>query len=249
MKAIVAIGGGEMGRPGTEVETTAIDKEVLRLTGKKRPKVLFIPTASSDSTGYFDVVKKHYGDRLGADVDVLWLIKETPTKADIRKKILLADAIYVGGGNTAKMIRIWKKYGVDAILRDAWKQGVVLSGLSAGSICWFLGGTSDSRRFKDPKAGLIKVSALGFIKAYHSPHHNVEKDRRPELKRIMRRTPGVAIALDNCSALEIIDDTYRVLTSKSTARAHKTFWKAGKYYEIEIPASTQFKPLSELLSK
>ena len=71
MKKIVAIGGGEIGSPGCLIETTKIDKEIIRLSGKKRPRVLFIPTASSDSDGYFETVKKHFGKRLGCEVDVL----------------------------------------------------------------------------------------------------------------------------------------------------------------------------------
>ena len=188
MKKIVAIGGGEIGSPGCPVETTRIDKEIIRLTGKKNPKVLFIPTASSDSEGYYNTVQKHFGKRLGCKIDVLWLIKEKSSRKEIEQKVLSSDIIYVGGGNTLKMIRIWKSCGLDKILRKAWDKGIILSGLSAGSICWFRNGTSDSRRFNNPDADLIKVSGLGFIPATHSPHYDVEKDRRAGLKKIMQKT-------------------------------------------------------------
>ncbi len=248
-RKIVAIGGGEIGSPRCPVETIAIDKEIIRLTGKKSPKVLFIPTASSDSEGYYKTVQKHFGKRLGCRTDALWLIKEKPSRKEIEKKVMDSDIVYVGGGNTQKMLRVWKSYGLDKILKKAWDKGVVLSGLSAGSICWFRAGTSDSRRFNNPAADLIKVSGLGFIPATHSPHYDVEKDRRPGLKKIMKKTPGVAIAIDNCCAVEFVDDTYRVIASKRSARAYKVYWKAGKYHEEEILKRMGFSLISDLLKK
>lgn len=249
MRTIVAIGGGEIGRPGYPVETTTIDKEIIRITGKVSPKVLFIPTASSDSEGYYETVRKHFGKRLGCKTDVLWLIKEKPSHKEIEQKVMSSDIVYVGGGNTQKMLRIWKSCGVDKILKKAWDKGIILSGLSAGSICWFRAGTSDSRRFNNPDADLIKVSGLGFIPAVHSPHYDVEKDRRPELKKIMQKTSGVAIAIDNSCAVEFFDDTYRVITSKPNANAYKVYWKNGKYHEEEIAKKKDFASISDLLAK
>lgn len=249
MRTIVAIGGGEIGRPGYPAETTAIDKDIIRLTGKKSPKVLFVGTASSDSEGYYETVQKHFGKRLGCKTDVLWLIKEKPSHKEIEEKVMSSDIVYVGGGNTQKMLRIWKTYGLNKILKKAWDKGVVLSGLSAGSICWFRAGTSDSRRFKNPDADLIKVSGLGFIPTVHSPHYDVEKDRRPGLKKIMRKTSGVAIAIDNSCAVEFVDNMYRVITSKPHAKAYKVYWKAGKYHEEEIEKRKAFAPMSDLLLK
>src|SRR3989338_4536669 len=99
---IMAIGGGEIGRPGYPVETTKIDEEIIALSGKKNPQVLFIPTASEDSEGYVEVFNKHFGKRLGCKTDVLYLIKEKLTKQQIRAKILNSDIVYVGGGDTGK---------------------------------------------------------------------------------------------------------------------------------------------------
>ena len=119
MTKIIAIGGGEIGRPSYPVETTKIDKEIMALSGKKKPRFIFIPTASSDSEGYVKTVKRHFGKRLNCRVDILYLIKEKPSKKEIEKKILNSDIIYVGGGNTLKMMKIWRKYGVDKILKKA----------------------------------------------------------------------------------------------------------------------------------
>jgi dipeptidase E len=249
MKKIIAIGGGEIGRPGYPVETTLIDKEIIKLTGKKNPKFLFIPTASSDSEGYCKTVEKHFGKKLGCKIDFLCLIKNKPNKQEIENKIMKSDIVYVGGGNTLKMIKIWKKTGVNKILIKAWEKGVVMSGLSAGSICWFKYGNSDSKKMLDPKANLIRVSGLGFINALHCPHYDFEAYRKADLKKMMKKTPGIAIAIDNCCALEIIDDGYKIIPTKKTANAYKIYWKENRYHEKLIKKEKEFKPLNNLLSK
>lgn len=249
MTKIIAIGGGEIGRAGYPVETTKIDKEIIRLTCKKNPKLLFIPTASSDSEGYCSTVEKYFGKRLGCKIDVLYLIKNKLGKKEIEDKILKSDIIYVGGGNTLKMMQIWRKIGVDKILIRAYKKGIVMSGLSAGAICWFKYGNSDSRKFANPDAGLIKVTGLGLINALHCPHYDFEAYRKADLKKMMRKISGIAIAIDNCCAIEIIDDKYRIIASKKLANAHKVYWKANKYHKEIIKKEKKIKPLSQLLSK
>lgn len=234
MKRIVAIGGGEIGRPGFPVETTKIDREIIRLTGKKKPRVLFIPTASGDSEGYWKVWQRHYGQRLECVTDVLWLHRNRPTKSEIRRKIMSTDIIYVGGGNTFRMLRVWKKFGIDAMLRNAWREGIVMTGLSAGSLCWFAGGPSDFRRLKNPKAPLMRISGLGLISALHAPHYDVERDRPAALRRMTKGISSIGIGIDNCCALVVVDDTYRIIRAKHTAKAHRVFWKKGKYIEEEI---------------
>ncbi len=247
MKKIVAIGGGEIGRKGLPTETAAIDKEIVRLSGKKNPRLLFIPTASSDAETYVDAVIKQFGDRLGCRVDVLYLIKKKPDRKEIKQKILSSDIIYVGGGNTLRMMRLWRKLGVDLILRQAWEKGSVLSGISAGAICWFRYGSSDSRKQNNPAAGLIRVSGLGFIRGLYCPHYDSETDRRPHLKELMRKTPGKAIAVQDCSAIEILDDTYRLISSKKGAAAFRVYWKGTAFHEELIKKTAAFSPLRELL--
>lgn len=202
MKKIIALGGGEMGRPKKEggfypMETIAIDKEIVVSSGKKHPKLLFIPTASSDSESYFDVVKKYFS-KLGCSVSALYLIKDKLSKREIERKILSSDIIYVGGGNTLKMMIIWRRLGVDKILKKAHNKGIVLSGISAGAICWFKFGNSDSRLFTSNTKQLIKVTGLGFYDALICPHYDEEVHRQKDLKRMMKKTPKiVAIALES----------------------------------------------------
>jgi dipeptidase E len=249
MKKIIAIGGGEIGRPGYPVETTKIDKEIIKLSGKKNPKLLFIPTASSDSERYYQTVLKHFGKSLNCKTDVLYLINKKLSQKEVEDKILKSDIIYVGGGNTLKMMTIWRKLNIDKILIKAYEKGIVLSGLSAGSICWFKYGNSDSRKFNNSEANFIKVRGLGLINVLHCPHYDIEKNRKKDLKKMMKKTSGTAIAIDNCCAIEIVNGTYRIISSKKTANAYKTYWQKNKYYEIVIKQEKEFKPLKELTTK
>jgi dipeptidase E len=246
---IVAIGGGEIGRPGTKIETQSIDEEVVRLTGKAHPKLLFIPTASGDSEGYLKVVQDYYGKKLGCEVEVLYLIRDKPTQREIQERVKGADIVYVGGGNTLRMLRWWRKYGLDEILKEALERGTVLSGISAGAICWFKYGNSDSIKFSDARNPLIKIRGLDFLPIMACPHYDYEKERRPSLQRMIQENGGVSIALDNCAALEVIDNRYRILTSTKGARAYLVYKSEGKVIEEPLPVDHQFRPLEELTRK
>jgi len=254
MKKIVAIGGGEIGRPGYPVETTKIDKEIIKLTGKKNPRLLFIPTASSDSESYFEVVKKHFGKRLGCKTDVLYLIKNKPTKKEIEEKILNSDIIYVGGGNTLKMMKVWRKSGVDKILKQAYNKGIVLSGLSAGSVCWFNSGHSDSMSFYNPKNWeYINVKGLGLIKGVHCPHYNGGKigmPRKKNFQNMIKKIGGFGIAIEDNCAIEFIDSKYfKIITSKPSAGAYKIYKKHGKIISEKIEQKIELSPIEELYKK
>lgn len=228
-KKIVAIGGGEIRKR----ETLAIDQEIIKLPGKKHPHVLFIPTASLDAAEYISDFINYYGKYLGCKVDVLKLIKQNTAIKDIKEKILNSDIVYVGGGNTLMMMKLWRKLGVDKILAQAYKMGIVLSGISAGAICWFKFGNSDSKRFTNPSAPLIRVRGLGILDELLCPHYHSKKyskDRAATLKDMMQRTPGKALAIDDFCAVSIVDGVYKVISSRPSAHAYSVYWKRGKFY-------------------
>lgn len=252
---IVAIGGGEIGRPKENrgefslVETSSIDKEILRLTNKKSATLLFISTASNDSRQYASLVKEHFQNIGFASVDTLLLSDTSMTKKQIEETILSHDAIYVGGGNTQKMMTIWRERGVDIILKQALESGIILSGISAGSICWFNRGISDSKQSIDDNRKFIEVAGLGFIDAVHCPHYDVNSYRYTEVKKSIKHTSKVAICLENCTAIEIIGDKYRIIQSKPGARAYKAYWKNGNYFVERIAVDGPLKNLDGLLRK
>lgn len=248
MKKIIAIGGGEIGRPGVKNETLGIDREIIKLSGKEKPKLLFIPTASVDASGYIESVQNHFGKKLGCKIDSLELIAKKYTKRELEEKILKSDIIYVGGGNTLNMMKVWRKLGIDVLLEKALKKGIVLSGLSAGSICWFRYGNSDLAKFgKNKAASMIRVRGLDMIPALHCPHYDIEKGREESLREMMKKNKGVAIAIDNCAALEVVGNQYRIIKTKKTANAYKVYWKNGKYFKELITAKKNLQSVDELL--
>ena len=141
---IIAIGGGEI----SQNETYEIDKFIVEAAKKEKPNFLFIPTASKDAEAYVRIINKLYGE-LGCKTDTLYLSNTKVNTEEVNQKIENADIIYVGGGNTQYMMKVWQEYGVDKALIRAYKNGKVLSGLSAGSICWFISGHSDSEFIGD----------------------------------------------------------------------------------------------------
>ena len=244
---IVAIGGGEIGRPGYPIETEAIDREIIQLTGKEHPTALLLPTASGDSEVYWETFDNYFGQRLGCRTDVLYLVRESPSQQEIHRKILGTDIIYVGGGNTAKMLQIWRQSGIDQLLITAGQQGTVLSGLSAGAICWFASGNSDFEKYADPAAGkLIRIQGLGLVPCMACPHYDVEQDRRPSLRKIIAQTGGIALGIENCAALEVVDRTYRVLTSSPGANVYRLYKQDHAVIEEQLPKDGRFRPVEEL---
>jgi dipeptidase E len=220
-KVIVAIGGGEIGGPKIPadgvarrhpVETTAIDKEIIRLSGKENPKLLFLGTASGDAEGYIETVREHFGGRLGCRVSALKLASESPGAEQIKDAVFGADIVYVGGGNTANMLKIWRAAGVDVLLREAWKKGAVMSGLSAGANCWFKRCLTDSAAISGgaEKGTMLEVmDCLGFLDGIFVPHILREPARRSETEKIMQggKYAGETFYLsDDRSALIALDD-------------------------------------------
>ena len=245
---IVAMGGGRIMLPEPKkVETLSIDKAIVRMSTVKQPRVLFIPTASEDNEEYCEAIQRLYADHLKCHIDFLLLYRDRPDAKTIRSLIRKADIIYVGGGNTLRMMRYWKQLGVIALLDQARKRGTILCGLSAGAICWFRQGNSDSRKFKDGKnKTLIKVSGLDYVDLLLCPHYDTEKHRQPSLKKMMRTTRGIAVALENCVAIQIKDDAYRILASKKNRFAWLIYSRKGKDYKIKLEPSSAYKKLDSL---
>lgn len=163
-------------------------------------------------------------------------------------KIKNADIIYVGGGNTAKLMRLFRKYGIDKMLIEAYNDDKVLCGVSAGGICWCDWGNSDSEIISLGNDRMIRVKGLGLIHILFAPHIVTEPNRSESVKQMMKRTYRVpAIQIDN-AALEIIDDKYRILTNDNNSAAQKCYWKNGKYITENI-ICTEFKNVEELYEK
>jgi dipeptidase E len=246
-RAIVAIGGGEIRTRGT----AAIDREIIRLANKKNPNLLFIPTASSDSERYWQHVQEYFGRFLKCKTDVLLLVQERPSRGEVRRKIAAADIIYVGGGNTLFMMRVWRRLGVANLLQAAYRRGTVMAGISAGSICWFESGHSDSMSFYDPREWeYINVRGLGLLKGIHCPHYDGRTrgiPRRKHFRDMIRKTGGIGIAIENNCAIEFIDGRfYRVISSRSYAHAYRLHNERGRVVAERIPQEKGLRPIAQL---
>jgi dipeptidase E len=242
---IVAIGGGEIGRPGQPTETTELDAEVVRLAGRRRPQLVFLPTATVDDPGYVGVVEEHYGRRLGCRVEALPLFDRSRSPAEVERTIAAADIVYVGGGNTLRMMKLWRRRGVDRLLASAAAAGTVLAGISAGAICWCAAGVSDSRSFTadDESWPYIAVRGLGLVDVLLGPHHDADARRQEGLRRLARTRRLVGIGLDDCTALEVIDDRYRILSCRAGRGAHRLDRAGGLE---DLPAHDDFRPLAAM---
>ncbi|MHB1921755.1 MAG: Type 1 glutamine amidotransferase-like domain-containing protein [Chitinophagaceae bacterium] len=233
MKKIVAIGGGPIDDPHSLV----IHREIILGSGQQNPRVLFIPTASQDELGYREKFRKVYHQRLGCQVEELLLISEKPSSKTIRDKIAGAEVIYVGGGNTLMMMNKWRKLGIDQLLDQAATRGAILSGSSAGALCWFDYGHSDSRSFYVKKDWeYIRVRGLGFIPATGCPHYDAEKRDR-SFQNMIRKMGTTGIALDNFCALEVFGSSYRVISAKRGAWAFRLERKRGKVFSTLLDSS------------
>jgi len=213
---IISIGGGKLALR----QTLPIDRFVVSLARRKRPRALFIPTASGDDAEYCEIFDRIYGGKLNCQVDCLKLLGRNGERKHLAKRILAADLIYVGGGNTMRMMKLWRKIGVDKLLRRAGRQGTVLTGLSAGAICWHRWGHSDSMSFSadDRQWSHIRVRSLDFIPHLYCPHLDGEK-RHDSLVAMLRRGE-MAVACDNNAAIFYGPHGARCLTSRKRARTH-----------------------------
>ena len=207
---IVAIGGGG----DTLEQTRALFRHVLSLTGKERPRVIHVPTAMGDASegivwGY---------ERLGRLCDLSHVRFFPYPPEDLRELVLAQDAIYVGGGNVANMLAIWRVHGFGDLLREAWEKGIVLFGVSAGMICWFEAVVTDS--FGLQLEGLR--DGLGFLSGSACPHYDGEERRRPRYRELVDSGFPEGIAAEDGVGLHYVRTELReVVTCRPGATAFR----------------------------
>ncbi|SEK36427.1 Peptidase E [Maribacter orientalis] len=220
---------------GSGRHTVPFLKYMAETTGKNKPNLCFIPTASGEDQDYinsfYDVCSQI---NVVPHVMSVW-INSYDQKESFNEIISKMDAIVVGGGNTLNMLAIWKAQGIDIALKKAYDDGVVMGGGSAGSLCWFNGGTTDSR----PKE-LSIVGGMSFIDKSHCPHYNSETSRRPLYhNNIVTGKLSDGYACDDRSAIHFIDEV--VHTSISLDSQNHSYYVHingdGKIEEQLLPST------------
>ena len=225
-KQIIAIGGGGFGRrPGEGL----IERYILDQSKKKVPSICFIPTATGDNEAY----KVNYYStfsKLDCSPTHLDFFKRTPNLQDL---ILNQDIIFVGGGNTKSMLAVWKDWELDILLNEAYEKGVIMSGVSAGAICWFDQGITDSW-----SEDLKVMDCLGFVEGACCPHYDEEPQRKPSLKKFLaEKTLNSCYAVDGGCALHIQDEKeYRSVVFSQNKNSFLVEFKNNKVLETPCPA-------------
>jgi peptidase E len=216
---IIAMGGGGF---SMEPENLALDRYVLAQARAANPIICFVPTASGDSDNY---VRRFYDafSTLACRPRCLSLYN-LPTR-DLRSYLGECDVIYVGGGNTRLLLLIWNELGLADLLRQALREGTILTGISAGANCWFEASVTDSMgSVQDVWDGrLAALGGVGFLGGSFCPHYDGEAHRRSEFHRLVKEgaLPGGWAADDGC-ALHFVDRALdKVVTSRPAARAYR----------------------------
>lgn len=219
-------GGGFSAAP----YTSAIDRHILALTGKRKPKICFIGTASGDDAAYVKMFYTRYR-RLRCRPTHLPLFMTTVT--DIDAFLGAQDAIFVGGGNTRDMLCLWKLWGVDGALRAAYRRGTVIAGVSAGGLAWFHSGLTDSF----PKR-YAPLRCLGWLEGSFCPHYDGEPKRKPVLRRaILDGSLPAGFAVEDGVALVYRDERLqRVVSWRKGATAYRVERVRGTFRRTAMEA-------------
>jgi dipeptidase E len=228
-KLILAIGGGGF---LMEEAPSPIDRFVAQLPGRERPKVCFISTASGDEFGGIDKFYTAYA-ALGCEASHLAFFRK-PFRASLplagfAEPLLSHDVIFIGGGNTKSALAVWREWGLDKVLAEAWRRGVVLAGMSAGAMCWFDEGLTDSYW----GAGLKPLACLGFLPGGCAVHYSSDPKRRSHLHEEVRAgAAGPRLAIDDGAAVLFSDTSVREVVSwQPQATAYQVGVEGGEVVE------------------
>ena len=226
-RQIIAMGGGGF---SMEPDNLLLDRYVLKASRKRKPRVCFVPTASGDSQDY---IARFYAafESLPCKPSHLTLFRPSEWKQSLAEQILGADVLYMGGGNTFNMLTLWRTWGAHKLIRKAYRSGTVLAGLSAGAICWFEQGNTDSLG-----KGLAAMECLGWLKGSCCPHYDGEAERRPTQHRLVARgklMPGYA-ADDEVGLHFVNEKLVRVVSSRTQARGYWVERKGNRAVESEL---------------
>src|SRR3954468_11181546 len=231
---IVAFGGGGF---SMEAGNPRLDDYVLSLTARDRPRVCFVPTASGDADHYVVRFYRAFAAAGGEPSHVSLFRRDRGAGAvegDLAAHLLAQDLVYVGGGSILSLLGVWRAHGIDQDLRAAWERGVILCGVSAGSLCWFASGLTAYHH--DPKP----YEGLGFLPHSNAVHYEEESDRRPAYHAALLdgSLPAGYAASDGAALHFVGTDLHRVVLSRPGGRAYRV--EAVGREVVELPLETTY---------
>ena len=212
MRQVIALGGGGF---SMEPENPLLDRYILEQSTNQNPKICFIGTASGDAEGY---IERFYNFFRMEECEPTHLSLFKPHTRDIKNFIMNQDILYVGGGNTKNLMTLWREWEIDVAIRQAYDKGTILAGLSAGALCWFEDGITDS--YGDE---LAPISCLGILRGSHCPHYDGEEERRPAYQKFIQEGKvGSGYAADDGVALHFIDEElHKIVSSREHAKGYR----------------------------
>ncbi|SDU65193.1 Type 1 glutamine amidotransferase-like domain-containing protein [Jiangella alkaliphila] len=228
---VLATSGGFAYDARGNFRPTALAQLALRLTGADRPKLCFLATASGDSVLY---VQRTYAAFAGWSVDVSHLsLFSMPNVDDLRAHVLAQDVLWVGGGSVAGLLAMWRLHGLDDVMREAWAAGVVLAGVSAGSICWHVGGPTDSF---GPELRAV-TDGLALLPYGNGVHYDSEEQRRPVLHRMVAsgELPASLATDDGAGVLYRGTEPAGVYAERDDAQGYLVEASGGEAKETVLP--------------
>ena len=244
-RQIVAFGGGGF---SMEAGNALLDEYILGLSGVERPRVCFLPSASGDADHYIVRFYRAFSaDR--CEPSHISLFRREQGPVDLRAHLLSQDVIYVGGGSVISLLGVWRAHGIDEILRDAWESGVLLCGLSAGSLCWFAEGVSGFH------GAPRRVEGLGLLPFSNCVHYDRGGSRRSAYRTLLAGGMRPGYAAEDGAALHFAGrELYRVVASRPSARGYRLDRLGDRVVEMQIATgflgddAAPATPLPEALS-
>ena len=223
------MGGGGF---SMEPDNPLLDRHVLSLARRRDPRVCFVATASGDAEGYRLRFHRAFSTLGCRTADLTLFEREI---GDLRAFVLDQDVVYVGGGNTANLLAVWRTHGLDRVVREAWEQSVVLCGVSAGMNCWFEASVTDS--FASNRLAALP-DGLGLLQGSACPHYDGEPDRRSTYHRLLAEgaLPAGLAADDGAALVFAGTELHEVVASRAHAAAYRVGCRQGQVVEERLVA-------------
>ena len=215
-----------------EAEVSVLDDYVLSLAPAREPRICLLPTAGGDSEEQIRRFRIAFGDRLCAP-SVVSLFRLGREPVPLREHLLAQDVIYVGGGCVRSCLGTWRAHGLDDVLREAWARGIVMCGLSAGSLCWFEQGLT---AFHGEQG--LPVAGLGVLMGSNAVHYDKEPRRRPDYHSAIAAGMPPGWAADDGAALHFVgEDLARVVSSRRESKAYRGESVNDEVVELALPVT------------